>query len=438
MSCKSFEQLGLAENLLAMLDKLNYTAATEIQQQAIPQALAGKDLIAMAATGSGKTAAFTLPLIQQLDNGHKCRGKRIRALILCPTRELAQQLTKNIANYIDVSPLTTFAAYGGVPYEAQKQALIKGVDIFIATPGRLRDLLTQRALYLDEVNYLVLDEADKMLDMGFYDDIERIIEQLPKHRQNLLFSATMAPTLQRLAKNTFNDPVIIKALPKNRTAETVKQWLTPVDKEKKSTLISQLLLSGEYPRALIFIQTKAGAAKLVSQLEKRGIIAESFHSGRSQAIRTQVLQQFAKGQVNYLVATGVAARGIDIEGLDCVINYDLPFEPDDYIHRVGRTGRAGKLGEAITFVSKDDFKNLCAIEKRLNMIIERNQVEGFEPRKPLPKSDLNFVAKQRPAAADKQNLKKPVKIKPTSAQRAQQTAKLGNRGDNDPWAKHRK
>lgn len=294
---------------------------------------------------------------------------------------MAVQVEDNIAQYSKHLALTSLAMYGGVDAKQQKQQLIEGVDILVATPGRLLDMYSQRAVHFDELDILVLDEADRMLDMGFIEDINKIIERLPLQRQNLLFSATLSKQVRILAKTAIDNPVEISVSPDSATTPQIDQWLITVDKDKKSALLSHLIKENQWDQALIFIETKHGAAKLVSQLEKRGIQAEAFHSGRSQEVRAQLLADFKSGKLNLLVATGVAARGIDIDNLTRVVNYDLPFPADDYVHRIGRTGRAGASGEAVSFVSKDDFKNLCMIERRLGHLITRKEVEGFAPKK---------------------------------------------------------
>ncbi|MDO6527400.1 DEAD/DEAH box helicase [Motilimonas sp. 1_MG-2023] len=397
-----FSTLGLSDPILKAISELEYSAPTPIQKQAIPEILRGNDLLAAAQTGTGKTASFVLPLLQRFQDLPKIRPKRIRALILTPTRELAVQVADNIAKYSKYLPLTSMAMYGGVDIAPQKQRLIEGIDILVATPGRLLDMHSQRALHFDELSVLVLDEADRMLDMGFIEDINKIIERLPTERQNLLFSATLSKQVRFLAKTAIEDPVEIEIVKDNASSPQIEQWLTTVDKDKKSALISHLITEQNWQQALIFIQTKKGAAKLVSQLEKRGIAAEAIHSGRSQAIREQLLVDFKLGKIRFLVATGIASRGIDIDDLERVVNYDLPDEADDYIHRIGRTGRAGACGEAISFVSKDDFRNLCAIESRLGQLIVRKEVEGFAPIKEVPISILNFKPKFNPAAKPKQ------------------------------------
>ncbi|AZL85342.1 DEAD/DEAH box helicase [Aliivibrio salmonicida] len=393
-----FSNLGLSNPILKAINELGYKAPTPIQEKAIPVALTGKNLIAAAQTGTGKTASFVLPILQMLSEEQtKVRAKRIRALILTPTRELAVQVEDNISKYSKHLDLTSLAMYGGVDYKEQKQRLIEGVDILVATPGRLLDMYTQRAVHFDEIDILVLDEADRMLDMGFIEDINKIIERLPLERQNLLFSATLSEQVRALARTAINNPIEI-TIERNSNAEPkIDQWLITVDKDKKSALISHLIKENDWDQALIFIETKHGAAKLVGQLEKRGITAEAFHSGRSQDARSKVLNDFKEGRLKYLVATGIAARGIDIDELTRVINYDLPFPAEDYVHRIGRTGRAGSSGEAISFVSRDDFKNLCMIEKRLGHLIVRKEIEGFVPNKDVPISILNFKPTRKPA-----------------------------------------
>jgi len=397
----SFLNLGLCNPLLQAIEGLGYTTPTPIQQQAIPIILAGKDLIATAQTGTGKTAAFVLPILEAFNQERTLRGKRIRALILTPTRELAVQVAANVAAYSKHLNLSSMAVYGGVDTEAQKQRLIEGIDVLVATPGRLLDLAHQRALYFDELEVLVLDEADRMVDMGFTADIHKIIDRLPQSRQNLLFSATISDEVRDIADDfsdgkMSNPAVEIVISPKSKAASTINQWLITVDKDTKSALLSHLINDQKWDQALIFIEKKHAAAKLVDQLAKRGIEADSIHGDRSQAMREKILADFKSGKLKYLVATGVAARGLDIGELSRVVNYDLPFKPEDYIHRIGRTGRAGATGEAISFVAMGDFKNLCAIESRLNHIIHRKEVAGFAVRKVVPISILNFVRTSKP------------------------------------------
>ncbi|ETX11047.1 RNA helicase [Marinomonas ushuaiensis DSM 15871] len=393
-----FSKLGLCSPIAQAIKELGYTTPTPIQKQAIPVIMSGKDLIATAQTGTGKTAAFVLPILERFSKVQTLRGKRVRALILTPTRELSVQVEANVALYSKHMNLTSMAIYGGVDTETQKQRLIEGVDILVATPGRLLDLIHQRALHFDKLEVLVLDEADRMVDMGFVGDINKIIDRLPEARQNLLFSATMTDDVRALSYGFSDDKasdqaVEISISPKTKAAPNINQWLITVDKDTKSALLSHLIKEQKWDQALIFIEKKHGAAKLVDQLAKRGIEADSIHGDRSQAMREKILGDFKSGKLKYLVATGVAARGIDIGDLSRVVNYDLPFKPEEYIHRIGRTGRAGATGEAISFVAMGDFKNLCAIESRLKHIIKRKEIDGFPVRKVVPVSILNYVRK---------------------------------------------
>lgn len=390
-----FSKLGLSAPLLKAIAEQNYDSPTDIQAQAIPAVLAGKNLLAGAKTGTGKTAAFALPILQKLDTDHPRRAKYCRALIITPTRELALQIEENITQYGQHLPLTVMSMVGGVKLEPQKERLIEGVDIVVATPGRLIDMVYQKAIRFEQIEVLVLDEADRMLDMGFIDDIEKILERLPEQRQNLLFSATLSEQVRSLAKRFIDNPVEISVAEKASEKSLVDQWLVTVDKDRKSSLLSHLITENEWQQALIFIRTKHGAAKLVSQLEKRGIKADCIHSDRSQDSRNRILADFKSGAISFLVSTDISARGIDIEQLSRVINYDLPNEADDYIHRIGRTGRAGASGEAVSLVSYDDFRNLCAIESRLNQLIARKTFDEFPIRKVVPISVLNFVPKNK-------------------------------------------
>ncbi|WP_299003388.1 DEAD/DEAH box helicase [uncultured Shewanella sp.] len=409
-----FSTLGLSDPIITAITKQGYTAPTPIQEKAIPVILSGKNVIAAAQTGTGKTASFVLPILEKLRHAETIRKKRVRALIIAPTRELAVQVDINIKQYSSTLNLTSLAMYGGVDTKPQKQALIEGVDILVATPGRLLDMYTQRAIHFDELEILVLDEADRMLDMGFIEDINKIMDKLPQNRQNLLFSATLSPQIKALAKTTIAKPVEISVVNKAKGPQ-IDQWLVTVDKDKKSALLSHLINEQNWQQTLIFIETKQGAAKLVSQLEKRGIKAECIHSGRSQGIRENILANFKSGEINLLIATGVAARGIDIDNLPRVVNYDLPYPADDYIHRIGRTGRAGNQGEAVSLVSKDDFKNLCAIESKLGHLIMRKEIEGFSPKKVVPISILNYVPKHKKVPPQKE--KTAPKQRPSSAKK---------------------
>jgi len=437
----SFSTFKLSESILKAVAELGYSKATPIQQKAIPVVLTGKDLIAAAQTGTGKTASFVLPLLEQINSRYKetnktLRGKRIRALILVPTRELAVQVEDSISQYAKYLDISSMAMYGGVDAQEQKQRLIWGVDIVVATPGRLLDMAHQRALHFDELDMLVLDEADRMLDMGFIDDINKIIERLPEQRQNLLFSATISEDVRGLAKRTIHKPVEISIRADNANKPKIEQWLVTVDKTNKSALLSHLIKELSWQQALIFIETKHGAAKLVSQLEKRGIEAESIHGGRTQDNRERILADFKTGKIKYLVATGIAARGLDIGELTRVVNYDLPGQVDDYIHRIGRTGRAGATGEAVSFVSKDNFRELCAIESRLGHIIERKEFAEFPVKKTVPVSVLNFQPKNAKPKSNQSRNDGSSSNKPNSSQRKSNSSRSNQSSSNlprSPW-----
>ncbi len=385
----SFAQLGLSDPILNAISDLDYAQPTEIQAKAIPLVLKGEDLIASAQTGTGKTASFVLPILHQLNNDEVVRARSIRALILVPTRELAKQVESSIQAYSQKLELSSLAIYGGTSVESDKQALAQGIDILVATPGRLLDMAYQRAVFFDDLAFLVLDEADKMLDMGFIEDIHNIIDRLPASRQSLLFSATLDGKVRHLADAVYPDAVEVKVAPKGQTPN-IEQWMIAVDKDTKSSLLSHLIKENDWDQALIFVEKKHSAAKLVEQLGKRGIEADSIHAGRSQAQRERVWNDFKTAQLKFLVATGVAARGLDMPNLSRVVNYDLPYPAEEYIHRIGRTGRAGQSGEAISLVSKDDFKNLCMIESLLNQLLERREIEAFPVRKAVPISILNY------------------------------------------------
>jgi len=437
----SFSTFKLSEAILKAVAELGYSQATPIQQKAIPVVLSGKDLIAAAQTGTGKTASFVLPLLEQLNSRYKesnktLRGKRIRALVLVPTRELAVQVEDSISQYAKYLDISSMAMYGGVDAQEQKQRLIWGVDIVVATPGRLLDMAHKRALHFDELDMLILDEADRMLDMGFIDDINKIIERLPEQRQNLLFSATISEDVRGLARRAIHKPVEISIRADNANKPKIEQWLVTVDKTNKSALLSHLIKELNWQQALIFIETKHGAAKLVSQLEKRGIEAESLHSGRTQDIREQILSDFKSGNIKFLVATGIAARGLDIGELTRVINYDLPGQVDDYIHRIGRTGRAGATGEAVSFVSKDNFRELCAIESRLGHIIERKEFAEFPVKKTVPVSILNFQPKNVKAKTSQSKDSRSSGNRPVSSQRKSNTSRgkqSSSSSPRSPW-----
>jgi len=377
----SFNTLGLSKSILRAVAEEGYTTPTPIQKQAIPVILSKKDVLAGAQTGTGKTAGFTLPLLQLLSESKPQGGKKhpIRALILAPTRELAAQVAESVATYGKYLPFKSAVIFGGVGMNPQINTLRKGVDIVIATPGRLLDLVNQRAADLSNVEYLILDEADRMLDMGFIHDIKKVLALLPQKRQNLLFSATFADPIKKLADSLLNAPALIEVARRNTASEKVAQTVYPVDKARKRELLSHLITLGNWQQVLVFTRTKHGANRLSEQLDKDGITAAAIHGNKSQSARTKALDNFKKGSVRVLVATDIAARGIDIDQLAHVVNYELPNVAEDYVHRIGRTGRAGNEGEAVSLVCIDEHALLKGIEKLINRKIPQVQLKEFEP-----------------------------------------------------------
>ena len=380
----SFDSLGLAPALLRALSEAGYEKPTPIQAAAIPQVIAGHDLMAAAQTGTGKTAAFALPLLQRIANevrGEKARP--IRALILTPTRELAAQVQDNLRDYGKYLPLSSTVIFGGVGMGNQLHALRRGVDIVVATPGRLIDHMQQRSVNLSKVDVLVLDEADRMLDMGFLPALKRILAAVPKERQTLLFSATFAPEIKALAQQFMRNPREISTAPANTVANTVTHRVHPVDAAKKRDLLLHILSQDSRRQTLVFSRTKHGADKLVRHLEQFGIKSAAIHGNKSQNARTRALSDFKTNRITVLVATDIAARGIDIDQLPVVINFDLPMVAEDYVHRIGRTGRAGATGEAISLVSHDESGLLRDIGRLLKTDLEIANIAGFEPSTPL-------------------------------------------------------
>lgn len=390
----SFDSLGLSAALLRAVAEQGYTVATPVQQQAIPPILAGRDILAGAQTGTGKTAGFTLPLLQRLNEGGGADGKRrpVRALILTPTRELAAQVEDSVATYGKHLPQKSLAIFGGVSINPQIAALRRGADILVATPGRLLDHVEQRSVDLSRVEILVLDEADRMLDMGFIRDIRRILALLPNKRQNLLFSATFSDDIRRLANGLLHNPVTIEVARRNTAAETVAQIVHPVDRNRKRELLSWLIGSNNWRQVLVFTRTKHGANRLAEQLGNDGLKTDAIHGNKSQGARTRALEDFKRGKVRVLVATDIAARGLDIDQLPHVVNYELPNVPEDYVHRIGRTGRAGSEGEALSLVCVDELQFLKDIEKLLKRDIPRVVIPGYEPD---PNAKPEPVFKQR-------------------------------------------
>ncbi|MBA2711917.1 MAG: DEAD/DEAH box helicase [Tatlockia sp.] len=388
----TFAELQLAEPLLNAIQELGYENPTPIQEQAIPMILKGKDLLASAQTGTGKTAGFTLPMMHLLAEKNRAKSNHALALILTPTRELAAQIHDNIIQYGKYLKLRTAVVFGGVKINPQMMALRAGVEILVATPGRLLDLHQQKAVNFGQIEMLVLDEADRMLDMGFIHDIKRILSLLPRVRQNLLFSATFSNEIRTLAKDLLNNHVEVDVAPRNAAAVKVQQSVHPVDKTRKAALLSHLIREKNWHQVLVFSKTKHGANKLVKLLGQDDIQSLAIHGNKSQAQRMKALSEFKNGKVQILVATDIAARGIDIDDLPIVINYDLPQVAEDYVHRIGRTGRAGASGQAISLVSADEFYQLCDIEKLLKLRIERIEIDDYEPDHRLPASPNPLTA----------------------------------------------
>jgi len=374
-----FNSLGLSQALLKAISKKGYTTPSPIQQKAIPPILQGKDVLASAQTGTGKTAGFTLPLLHILSENPKEKYKPVRALILTPTRELAAQVYANVREYGEFLDLRSAVIFGGVNQNPQVATMRQGIDVLVATPGRLLDLINQNHISLKRVEILVLDEADRMLDMGFLRDIERIIKMIPEKRQNLMFSATFSNDIKKLANGILKNPVHVEATPENTTVEAISQKVYRVAKGLKTDLIIKLILDGNWQQVLVFTRTKHGANKLCEKMAKAGIKAAAIHGNKSQGARTKALGGFKNGSVSVLVATDIAARGLDIPLLPHVINFELPNISEDYVHRIGRTGRAGASGEAISLVSADETTFLRDIEKLVGMRIPVEIVEGFEP-----------------------------------------------------------
>jgi ATP-dependent RNA helicase RhlE len=380
----SFTDLGLADGIVRAVTEQGYTSPTPIQAQAIPAVLAGGDLLAGAQTGTGKTAGFTLPLLHRLStNATAPRAgsaqRPIRALVLTPTRELAAQVEESVRIYGKYLKLTSTVIFGGVGINPQIKLLKQGVDILVATPGRLLDHMQQGTVDLSRIEILVLDEADRMLDMGFIRDIRKILAVLPAKRQNLLFSATFSDEIKALADGLLNSPAMIEVARRNSTVEVIAQKVHPVDRDKKHPMLTHLIKTHQWSQVLVFTRTKHGANKLVEQLEKDGISGMAIHGNKSQSARTRALAEFKDGSLQVLVATDIAARGIDIDQLPHVVNYDLPNVPEDYVHRIGRTGRAGATGEAVSLVCVDEHQMLKDIEKLIKRSLPKEVIAGFEP-----------------------------------------------------------
>jgi len=423
-----FSDLDLRPELLEAVAAKGYKTPSPIQAKAIPAVLSGRDIMGAAQTGTGKTAGFTLPMLQRLADGKPAASNLVRALVLTPTRELAAQVQESVTTYGQHLPLRSAVVYGGVSINPQMQALRRGADILVATPGRLLDLYSQNAVKFSQLEILVLDEADRMLDMGFIHDIRKIIQLLPKQRQNLLFSATFSDEIRALAKGLVHNPLEIDVAPRNTTVERVKQCIHPLDKAKKSAALIHLIKTNNWFQVLVFSRTKHGANKLVKQLDSADIQAVAIHGNKSQGARTKALADFKANKVQVMVATDIAARGIDIDQLPHVINFDLPNVPEDYVHRIGRTGRAGAEGEAISLVSADEAKQLFDIERLIGKNIPREYLEDFYPAHEVPASrTVSGPAKP----------KKPKKPKPPANSATQETPRSRHKNSRSDGAGNR-
>jgi len=391
----TFEKLGLSAELLRAVSDQGYTTPTPVQDKSIPVVLEGHDILAGAQTGTGKTAGFTLPMLQLIENKRPERHKKhtIRALVLTPTRELAAQVAESISTYGKYLSIRSTVVFGGVGINPQIQKLRRGVDILVATPGRLLDLVGQGEVDLGHIEFFVLDEADRMLDMGFIHDIRRVLKLLPNQRQNLLFSATFSDEIKKLASGFLKSPVYVEVA-RNEAAHQVTQVVHPVSQSKKRALLSHLISEGDWRQVLVFTKTKHGANRLTKQLEGDGIYATAIHGNKSQTARTKALADFKAGKIRVLVATDIAARGLDIDQLPHVVNYELPHVAEDYVHRIGRTGRAGNSGEAMSLVCGEEMKLLAGIEKLIKKTIPKVAVAGFEFE------ESSSPAPQRPKAPD--------------------------------------
>ncbi|WP_409408911.1 DEAD/DEAH box helicase [Acidithiobacillus ferriphilus] len=398
----SFESLGLSEPIWRAAAERGYTTPTPIQEQAIPVVMSGVDLLAGAQTGTGKTAAFAMPILHKLSATADTAARApssVRALILVPTRELAAQVEESVQLYGRYLSLRSLVLIGGVKINPQMQKLRRSVDVLVATPGRLLDHIQQRSVDLSHVEILVLDEADRMLDMGFIRDIRRILAVLPKKRQNLLFSATFSPEIRSLADGLLNNPASVEVATRNATADNVAQRVFAVDQDRKRELLAHLIEEHQWGQVLVFTRTKHGADRLAKHLSQDGMQAMAIHGDKSQGARTRALAEFKEGKVQVLVATDIAARGIDISELPHVVNFELPHVPEDYVHRIGRTGRAGNNGQAVSLVSGEERKQLQDVEKLLRRSFDREIVVGFEPRHPFSSHAPSSVSRRPPQAA---------------------------------------
>lgn len=429
----SFKSLGLSDAIVKAVEEKGYTKPSVIQEKAIPEVLKGKDLLASAQTGTGKTAGFTLPILELLSK-ETTKGKRpIRALILTPTRELASQILENIKEYSTNLNISSTVIFGGVNQNPQKRALNAGIDILVATPGRLLDLAQQGALSLSKVEILVLDEADRMLDMGFVRDIKKVIALLPSKRQNLLFSATFSREIKELAGEFLTNPVLVEATPENTTVDKIAQRVIRVDREKKTDLIIKLITEGNWSQILVFTRTKHGANRLSEKMEKKGITSAAIHGNKTQGARTKALAGFKDGKIKVLVATDIAARGLDIPLLPHVVNFELPNIAEDYVHRIGRTGRAGANGEALSLVCVDENEYLRGIERLIGMKLDSSMIEGFEVDPTIKAEDPNPQRKNQRSGGDRNSRGGSSSAKPANKNKSRNSTSRA-KGSNGPSA----
>ncbi len=434
----SFESLGLLAEIHRAVSEKGYSTPTPIQKQAIPIILEGRDLMGGAQTGTGKTAGFTLPLLQRLmETDVPRKGRRpLRALVLTPTRELAAQVADSVREYGRYLPLRSTVVFGGVSINPQKMKLIKGVDVLVATPGRLLDHVNQKSVNLSDIDILVLDEADRMLDMGFIHDIKKVLALVPKKKQTLLFSATFSNDIKKLANSLLKSPALIEVARQNAATDTVTQLIHPVDKARKRELLSFLIGSNNWQQVLVFNRTKHGANRLAEQLNKDGITAAAIHGNKSQGARTRALADFKAGKVRVLVATDIAARGIDIDQLPHVVNFELPNVAEDYVHRIGRTGRAGNEGEAMSLVCVDELKLLKDIEKLIKREIPKEVIDGYKPDPTIKAEPINKGRGQQQRSSSRNSGHAAKKKSPRLGKNARKkTSETNGNMASSPWKK---
>jgi ATP-dependent RNA helicase RhlE len=435
----SFNTLGLRTELVRAVSEQGYSEPTPIQSQAIPLVLEKRDIMGGAQTGTGKTAGFTLPLLQRLmeAGAPEKRARKVRALVLTPTRELAAQVAESVETYGRYLPLSSAVMYGGVSINPQIKQLRKGVDVLVATPGRLLDHVSQKTVDLSQLEILVLDEADRMLDMGFIRDIRKVLALLPKQKQTLLFSATFSKEIKRLANELLHSPALVEVARENTASERVAQLIHPVDKSRKRELLSYLVGSNNWKQVLVFTRTKHGANRLTQQLITDGITAAAIHGNKSQGARTKALTEFKGNKIRVLVATDIAARGLDIDQLPHVVNFELPNVPEDYVHRIGRTGRAGNEGEAISLVCIDEMKLLQDIERLIKAEIPKEVIDGFEPdpsirAEPIQNGRQKNNGRKKPAAQNRSGRSGKAARPPRSSNNRQHRSKRSTESAN-PW-----